>query len=60
MNNILMTIIGGMFAILIAVASWWITRAEKKFEVVDQLQFRSVYLYGNIPAAPVSAPKAHK
>lgn len=57
MNKMLCSVIGAMFAILFAVGSWWVKRAESKFTIVDELHWRDFYLHGNVPAAPVEKPE---
>jgi hypothetical protein len=57
MNKYLGAVIGAMWLILFTAGSWWISRAEKKFEIVDELHYRDFYLHGNVPAAPVEKPE---
>jgi cytochrome oxidase assembly protein ShyY1 len=57
MNKYLCALIAAMWAILFAAGTWWVGRAEKKFEIVDELHYRDFYLHGNVPAAPVEKPE---
>jgi cytochrome oxidase assembly protein ShyY1 len=53
MNRYLCAIVGAMWLILFAGGSWWVKRAESKFEIVDQLHYRSLYFNGTDPKAPI-------
>lgn len=57
MNKVLMAVIAAMWAILFTAGTWWVGRAEKKFDLVDQLAFKDHYLNGSISAAPVKTPE---
>lgn len=55
MSNKLLTIIAGfMFTLLLGIATWWINGVNEHCRVVDQLQFRSLYLVGDLAEAPIA------
>lgn len=56
MNKYLCSVIGAMFTILFAAGSWWVARVENHIGIVDQLQFKDLYLNGQVKAAPVATP----
>lgn len=56
MNKILCSVIGAMWLVLFAAGSWWVSRAEAKFTILDDLHYKDYYLNGNIKAAPVAPP----
>lgn len=56
MSKILFSVIGALFMLLTGIATWWITGVNDHMKTVDQLQYRSIYLDGNIPQAPVKYP----
>lgn len=58
MNKYLCALIGAMWLVIFAAGSWWVSRVESRLTIVDQLQFRALYLGGQIPAAPVATPAA--
>lgn len=56
MNKMLCAVIGAMWLVIFAAGSWWVKRAESKFDIVDQLAYKDLYLNGQIKAAPVATP----
>lgn len=54
MNKYLVAVVGALWLVVFSAGSWWVKRVETKIEIVDQLQYRSNYLNGQIAAAPVA------
>jgi hypothetical protein len=56
-NKAMSAIIGGCFAVFMAIGGWYVSRCESKFDVVDRLQWKDFYLNGEVKAAPVPKPE---
>lgn len=59
-NKILLWIIGalvsGIFSIAVLIGGWWVGKVNASMDVTTQLQYRSLYIYGDLKAAPVATP----
>lgn len=53
MQKVLYVLVGLMFSTLLGIATWWVNGVNADRDIVHQLQWRSLYLNGNVPAAPV-------
>lgn len=49
-NKILVSVMG---AILLGIITWWVNKVNDSMEITKALQWRSQYLDGTIPSAPL-------
>jgi hypothetical protein len=55
-NKALCAVLGGMFLILSAITTWYLSGLEEDRKGLHELLYRDKYLHGDVKGAPITVP----
>lgn len=50
-------LIGLLGSMLLGIGTWWVNEVNTHMKITDELHYRSIYLHGDLPGAPVDPIK---